>query len=140
MSLKGTQPVRVVGLQALLRPPACNTSGATVWTQPAVAGLDSNASAIAGFKPEERKKFSRAGGTYGPPGPTPQLLTNSGLSLGCAAPAAIAACQFFTSRSPRVVLALMGRFKCRPPLKLYARLNVVLCPRSCSTVRFACCA
>src|SRR5260221_12295486 len=123
MSLNGTHPVRVVGSHAVLRPPACNTKGATAWTQGAVAGFESSAIAIAGFNPDGRKKFINAVGTYGPAGPTPQLFTNSGLSVGSAAPAASAACQFFTSRSPRVVLALIGRFRCRPPLKLYARLN-----------------
>src|SRR5580693_3514822 len=140
MSLKGTQPVRVVGSQAVLNPPACNTNGATTCTQGAVAGFDNRARAMAGFKPEGRKKFTSDAGTNGPPGPTPQPFCDSGLSVGSAAPAAIAACQFFSSRSPRVVLALMGRFIWRPPLKLYATLKDMLCPRSCSKVRFACCA
>ena len=79
-----------------------------------------------------------------PPG---QIATASGLDgydgLVVGSPTelakATAFCQFFTSKSPRTVLALIGRFRCRPPLKLYARLNAKPPPRSCSKVKLACC-
>ena len=49
-------------------------------------------------------------------------------------------CQLATSKSPRIVLALIGRFRWRPPLKLYATLRAKPPPRSRSMLRFACCA
>src|SRR5215470_2358225 len=61
------------------------------------------------FSPDGRKKFVTAAGTNGPAGPTPQAVTEIGSVLGVMAPAATAACQFFSSRSPRVGLALIGR-------------------------------
>src|SRR5207248_2383713 len=101
-----------------------------------------------GFNPDGRKKFNIAAGANCPVGfpvnAAGQMDTPSGLEgyrgllggIPAAFAPAIAACQFFSSKSPRVVLALMGRFRCRPPLKLYARLSDILWPRSCSKVRF----
>src|SRR5437764_384999 len=147
MSLNGTQPVKLalVGSHAVLSPSACKTPWARP-TQPA-AGDDRNAAAIAGFNPDGRKKFVSAAGTYGCPlGLAPHgantvgsaVPTNSGLlgKLGlpgimfCASAAAIAACQFLTSKSPRTVFALIGRLRWWPPLKLYATLSAKSCPRA----------
>src|SRR6266496_3634083 len=89
------------------------------------------ACAIAGFRPPGRKKFIRAEFTHGPRAPDPQgaapVPTVNGLPTG--SPAAIAAFRFLTIRSPRMVLALMGRLRCRPPLKLYARFKAKPRPR-----------
>src|SRR5437868_6795544 len=79
-----------------------------------------SASAIAGFKPPGRKKFIRAALTHGPSAPDPQgaapVPTVNGLPTG--SPAAINAFKLATIRSPRMVLALIGRLRWRPPLKL----------------------
>ena len=83
-----------------------------------------------GFNPEGRKKFSIAAGANAPEGGKPnaagQIATDSGLDgyegLVVGSPIelanATAFCQFLTSKSPRTVLALIGRLRCRPPLKL----------------------
>src|SRR5277367_1497709 len=83
-----------------------------------------------GFNPDGRKKFNIAAGANAPVGvpviAPGQICTCSGpegynglvVGIPTALAKATAFCQFFTSRSPRAVLALIGRFKCRPPLKL----------------------
>src|ERR1700733_12708795 len=83
-----------------------------------------------GFSPEGRKKFNIAAGANAPDGGKPnapgQIATASGLEgydgLVVGSPIefakATAFCQFFTSKSPRTALALIGRLRCRPPLKL----------------------
>src|ERR1022692_2178859 len=99
------------------------------------------APAIEGFKPPGRKKFISAELTHGPSAPDPQGRapppTVNGLAGVC--PAASAALKLATIKSPRIVLALMGRFRGPPPLKLYARLRANPSPRSRSTVTLACC-
>src|SRR5262249_4608738 len=111
----GTQPESVAGLQATLRPLAWRMPCAKVTQAPAPAPV--KAFAIAGFSPEGRKKFVRAAATHGAPemaltpqgkGPEP---TKRGPPVAREFGSASAACQFFTSRSPRTVLALMGRFR-----------------------------
>src|ERR1043165_6948195 len=137
------QPVSplVEGSHAVLSPPCCRTASAALM-QPC-AGVPIKAPAIAGFKPPGRKKFVSAEETHGTPLTNPQgaapAPTKSGPAAALELGSPSATCQFLTIRSPRVVLALMGRFRCRPALKLYPRLNDMLCPRSCSKVRFACC-
>src|ERR1700730_15549857 len=122
MSLKGTQPVSplVEGSHAVLRPPCCITASAAAM-QP-WAGVPISALAKAGFKPPGRKKFVSAAETQGTPPTNPHgtepAPTNSGPAAAFELVSLRATCQFLTSRSPRVVLALMGRFRCRPPLKL----------------------
>ena len=107
----------------------------------------STAPAMAGFSPDGRKKFDQRGakrtrlaaGIDAAMELAPQRPHVSGLVPASAAlDQSTAACQFFTSKSPRTVLALIGRFRCRPPLKLYARLKAKPPPKSCSNVRFAC--
>src|ERR1700731_2691093 len=142
MSPKGTQFASVAGLQAVLSPSAPKICCANpTHGAPAVG---SNAPAIAGFSPEGRKKFTRAAETHGAPlGLKPQGAapdpTLSGPAAAFEVGSVKATCQFFTSKSPRTVLALIGRFRCRPPLKLYARLKAKPPPKSCSKVKFACC-
>src|SRR5260370_12155142 len=97
MSPKGMQLARVDRLQLAFNPYSCCTSGNTVVTQGAVAGFDNRAIATEAFVPEGRKKFVRAAGTKGPPGPTPQALTVSGLSVAQFAPAPIAPLRFRTT-------------------------------------------
>src|SRR5271165_6182522 len=144
MSLKGMQPVSpdVEGLQAVLSPPACKMDKAG--SIQSCAGVPISALAMAGFRPPGRKKFVSAADTQGTPPTNPHGVdpapTNSGPALALEVGSPKATCQFLTSRSPRVVLALMGRLRWRPPLKLYARLKDMSCPRSFSRVRFACCA
>ena len=80
---------------------------------------------IDGFSPPGRKKFINDASTYGnglvgvPPALQP--LTVNGLE-GSFCPESVAstmaALRFATIRSPRMVFALIGRFKCLPPLKL----------------------
>src|SRR5580692_5708794 len=105
-----------------------------------------------GFNPDGRKKFNiaaganvRDGGRVAPSAPGQICTCNgpdgySGLvgRMLFALANATAFCQFFTSKSPRTVFALIGRFRCRPPLKLYARLKAKPPPRSCSKVRLVC--
>src|SRR5713226_5811251 len=64
-----------------------------------------------GLIPDGRKKLTTAAGINGPAGPMPHPATDSGLVVGVAAPAATALSQLPTSRSPRTVFALMGRFR-----------------------------
>jgi len=86
------------------------------------AGVPTNAPAMAGFRPPGRKKLVSAAETHGTPPTNPQGAAPAPTKSGPAAALELgllsATCQFFTSRSPRVVLALMGRFRWRPPLKL----------------------
>src|ERR1700687_3665675 len=120
MSPKGTQPENppvTVGAQLALNPwlasllsvssPSCRQG------IPAPPGAASSAPAIEGFKPPGRKKFISAELTQGPSRPLPQgtapLPTVKGLAGVC--PAASAALKLATIRSPRTVLALMGRFR-----------------------------
>src|SRR5580692_1547102 len=103
-----------------------------------------------GFNPDGRKKFNIAAGANAPVGvpviAPGQICTCNGpdgynglvVGIPAALAKATALCQFSTSKSPRTVFALIGRFRCRPPLKLYARLNAKPPPRSCSKVRFVC--
>src|SRR6266852_6260327 len=141
MSLKGMQPVSplVDGSHPVLSPPCCKTANAALM-QPC-AGVPIKALAMAGFRPPGRKKFVSAAETQGTPLTNPHgaeaAPTKSGPAAAFEVGSLRATCQFLTSRSPRVVLALMGRFRWRPALKLYPRLNEMLCPRSCSKVRFA---
>src|SRR5579863_1096967 len=144
MSLKGTQLARpeTPGLHFVFRPVAAKSANAS-GTHGASAPPAND-----GLSPEGRKKLTIAAGTkngrldpgtgFAPQGTAP-VPTDNGLSVGKFAPAATAACQFSVSRSPRAVLALMGRFRRRPPFQLYARLNAKPPPKSRSTVRFACC-
>src|SRR5579864_3503726 len=121
MSPKGTQFARVAGLQAVLRPSAPRICCANP-TQGAAA-VGSNAAAIAGFSPDGRKKFTNAAETHATPlelkpqgaAPAPTLR---GPAAAFEVGSVKATCQFFTSKSPRTVLALIGRFRCLPPLKL----------------------
>src|SRR5271165_189000 len=122
MSLKGMQPVRPLarGLHAVLNPAACRMDSASSM-QPC-AGVPINAPASDGFSPEGRKKLARAAETQGwPPGLTPQGAAPEPTARGPPEAAEVgsvrAACQFRTSQSPRGALALMGRFRWRPPLK-----------------------
>src|ERR1700746_1843393 len=117
MSLKGTHPVKagVVGSHAVLSPLACRIC----WANPTQAAppLAISTLAIDGVNPDGRKKFVRAAATHGAPvmpltphGAAPDP-TNSGPPAAAEFGSPNAACQFFTSRSPRGVLALIGRFR-----------------------------
>src|SRR6266568_8405289 len=123
MSLKGTQCASVVMSHCVLNPGSdCKICCASVTQLPAPAAF--NAMAMAGFSPEGRKKFVSAAETQG--APVLGLMPHGAAPAPtCSGPAAAfevgslkAACQLFSRKSPRVVLALMGRFRCRPPLKL----------------------
>src|SRR5258708_38844907 len=106
MSPKGTQLVRpVAGLQLAFRPSAART----VFANPTQAAPPEAryASATDGFRPDGRKKLTKAAGTYGPKGPTPQPLTVKGLSVDLLTLAATAESRLFTIKSPRTVLALI---------------------------------
>src|SRR5258708_8757916 len=118
MSLKGTQLVSpdAPGLQPAFSPVACKSASAK-GTQ-GVNGPPANE----GLIPDGRKKLTSAEGTkngsFAPGiGFAPQLAMARGLVEG-EAPAATAACQFAASRSPRAALALIGRFRWCPPLKM----------------------
>src|SRR5581483_4792609 len=125
MSLNGMQPASVgeVGSQLVLKPNGfrvCSIPCASP-TQ-AAAGLFSSATAIAGFSPEGRKKFINAEDTQGAPvvglkphGAAP-VPTASGPDVALDVGSVNAVRQFSSRKSPRVVLALIGRFKWRPPL------------------------
>src|ERR1700756_2275926 len=118
MSLKGTDTqVPAVGSQG---PPFTPSPSPSAFITPRISGkhgAKAGCDAIEGFKPDGRKKLTAAAGITGPSGPDgTQLFTNSGLVVGGTAPAATAACQFLTKRSPRTVFALIGRFRCLPPL------------------------
>src|SRR5438067_11219709 len=125
MSLNGMQPESVgeVGSQVVLKPKGfrvCRIPCASP-TQ-AAAGLFSSATAIAGFNPEGRKKFISAAETHGAPvvvlkpqgaAPAPTASgPDDALEVG--SPSAVR--QFCSRKSPRVVLALIGRLRWRPPL------------------------
>src|SRR5581483_5905743 len=127
MSLNGMQPVSdgEVGSQVVLNPKGfrvCRICCANP-TQ-AAAGLFSSATAIAGLSPEGRKKFISAAETQGAPvvvlkphgaAPAP-TCRGPAEAFEVGSPSAVR--QFCSKKSPRVVLALMGRFRWRPPLKL----------------------
>src|SRR5580704_5601164 len=131
MSPNGTQPVKVAGLQFVLNPGRLATICCASVTHSAPAlPLARYAPAIEGFSPPGRKKFVIAESTHRPPGPTPHPLMANGLANP--APAAFAFRKFESSKSPRIAFALIGRFRCRPPLKLYAILNAYPAPKSCS--------
>src|SRR5947209_4651003 len=94
-----------------------------------------------GLMPDSRKKLSSAGGTNAPEGPTLHVFMLSGLlNKGCELATAqeLARSQFSISALGLVGLALIGRFKWCPPVKLYARLKAKSCPRSRSTERPPC--
>src|SRR5882672_10948981 len=115
MSLKGTQPLSplVDGSHAVLSPPCCMTASAALM-QPC-ADVPIKAPAMAGFRPPGRKKLVSAADTHGTPLTNPHGAwpppTNSGPAAAFDVGSLSATCQFLTSRSPRVVLALMGRFR-----------------------------
>src|SRR5436190_19837131 len=122
MSLKGMQPVSPLleGSHAVLSPPCCRTANAALM-QPC-AGVPISALARAGFRPPGRKKLVSADETHGTPLTNPQgaapAPTNSGPAAAFDVGSLRATCQFLAIKSPRVVLALIGRFKWRPALKL----------------------
>src|SRR5436853_2423698 len=106
MSLNGTAP-----------PPTVNPFAFAIEVANAAQGAKTPLSD--GLNPDGRKKLNCGAGTNAPAGPAPQLATCKGNAVGAIAPAATAFSQFDTSNSEFTVFALMGRFKCRPPLKLY---------------------
>src|SRR5882672_4526428 len=121
MSPKGTQLSRVVGSQLALNPwlaRLVSMDWPRATQEPAPAA--SSAPATDGFNPPGRKKFISEELTQGPSKPEPQGTpsppTVKGL-LGVSPPAS-AALKLATIRSPRTVLALIGRLRWRPPLKL----------------------
>src|ERR1700731_3913790 len=139
-------------------PPAAATSPASATPCPAPCATRKFASEV--LSPDRRKKFSSGGATYGPCGPDPQGLvplavaTVSGFEValatantevpGCtpAVPALTAATalrQFATSSAGFTGFIFPGRFKCRPPVALYATFKVRLCPRSRSMPNEICC-
>src|SRR5947209_16305082 len=74
-----------------------------------------------GFTPDLRKKLNSAGGTNAPEGPTLQVLMESGLEnvgWALAMAQALARSQFSINALELVGLALMGRFRWCPPVKL----------------------
>src|SRR5438477_1180067 len=119
MSPKGTQPVNPpvkVGAQFALNPwlarlLSIDSASCTHGIAEGPAAM--RAPAIEGFKPPGRKKFINAELIHGPSAPDPQgvlpLPTVKGLAGVC--PEASAALKFATIKSPRTVLALMGRFR-----------------------------
>src|SRR5271169_2348961 len=114
MSPKGTQPTKVAGLQFVLNPcPARLLSIDWARLTHAPPPPRSRAPAMEGFKPPGRKKFISAELTHGPSEPDPQgtapVPTVNGLLGVC--PAAMAALKFCTIKSPRTVLALIGRLR-----------------------------
>src|SRR5579862_132361 len=121
MSPKGTQFAKVFGSQFALKPwlarllSICCASCTHALPPPSAT-----AAAIDGLIPPGRKKFIRGALIHGPSGPLPQgtapVPTVSGLAADC--PAAKAAWKLLTAKSPRIVFALIGRFRWRPPLKL----------------------
>src|SRR5579863_2358263 len=132
MSPKGTTtqaPAAPNGIVLSLLPPLALRPNPSAFASNA-ASARQGPPASDGFNPEGRKKFSRAAGANAPDGGKPnaagQIATDSGLDgydgLVVGRPIefanATAFCQFFTSKSPRTVLALIGRLRCRPPLKL----------------------
>src|ERR1700722_5020220 len=120
MSPKGTQFCSEVnGSHAVLKPCLARLDSIpSASVTHALAPAAASASAIDGFSPPGRKKFISGELTHGPSGPDPQgkvpVPTVNGLAADC--PAASADSKFATIRSPRTVLALIGRFRCRPPL------------------------
>jgi len=99
------------------------TAGKTVVTQEP-APTAKRKLAIEGLIPPGRKKLVNAEETQGKPlfGLMPKgaepVPTWNGPAEALEAGSLKAACQFAVSRSPRTVLALIGRFRWRPPLKL----------------------
>src|SRR5438067_2341364 len=73
MSLKGTQPLRVRGSRAALRPTACKICCARP-RHGAASGLDKNARASDGSNPEGRKKLTKAAETHGCPSRGPGFV------------------------------------------------------------------
>src|ERR1700692_3208290 len=125
MSLNGTHPASVVGSHAVLRPLTWSSCCARATHAPAPALF--SAIAMAGFKPDGRKKFISAAETQGtlltaPQGAGPEP-TKGGPPDAPEVTSPRATCQFLTKRSPRGVLAFIGRFRWRPPVELYAQLN-----------------
>src|SRR3954468_15479358 len=115
MSPKGTHPLKVAGSQLALKPGIEATMAAACPIQ--AGSANAYAPMMEGFNPPGRKKFIREASTKGVPlGETPHPLTVKGLDA--LSPDASAALKFLIIRSPRMVLALMGRFRWRPPLKL----------------------
>src|SRR5258707_15022892 len=119
MSPNGTQLANVVGSRFGLNPWLARVPS-TDWAKPTPAPPPASATAAAmeGFIPPGRKKFISGALTHGPSGPDPQgtapVPTVKGLAAVC--PAASAALKLATIRSPRIVLAFIGRFRWRPPL------------------------
>src|SRR6266550_2902896 len=119
MSPNGTQLAYVAGSQFALNPWLARLVSMD-WAKPTQASPPPRptAAAIDGFNPPGRKKFIIGALTHGPKGPDPHgtapVPTVKGLAAVC--PAARAALKLATIRSPRIVLALIGRFRWRPPL------------------------
>src|SRR5581483_7793325 len=148
MSLNGMQFAKVAGSQLARRPSAARIWFANVTHSPAPCDVKKLASD--GFNPDGRKKLVKAAATHGapealtpqgaPPAVAGSAPTPSGPSVLAPEVGSVkAVCQFASSACGRTALALIGRFRCRPPLKLYSRLRDRLCPMSCSNVKFACC-
>src|ERR1700686_3677507 len=121
MSPKGTQFCRDVnGSHAALKPWLARlVSIPSAAATQALAPARLKASAMEGFNPPGLKKFIRGELTHAPtpdPHGTEPVPTVNELAGVC--PAASAALKLTTIKSPRIVLALIGRFKFRPPLKL----------------------
>src|ERR1039458_9213436 len=126
MSPKGTQPTKVAGSQLVLKPWEANPFRICC-ARPTQSEVAPIAPAIEGFRPPGRKKFIREESTAtGAPEGVNTHPTVNGLAGGVwpvASAYPYADMKFATIKSPRMVLALIGRFRWRPPLKLYARLS-----------------
>src|SRR6266702_6869419 len=140
MSLKGTQPASVLGSHAVLSPSACMICCAN-----ATHGVANKTCPREGFRPEGRKKLVSAAATHGAPvvrlNPqgVPPLPTPNGPNEAPEFGSPRATCQFASSGAVFTAFTLMGRFRWRPPLKLYSKLSDMLWPSSCSKVKLAWC-
>src|ERR1700722_9506722 len=128
----------VAGLQAAFSP----ANFRSAWAR---GTQGANKAATEGFSPPGLKSLTNVAGTKkgiapgrAAKGLGPHDATPNGLEPVAAGFVANAASQFSVSRSPRTVLALMGRFRWRPPLKLYPKLAANPPRSSRSTVKFAC--
>src|SRR3974390_2063985 len=127
MSPKGTHPLNVAGSQ-VLKPRLWARVAACVMHANPEAPNEEYAPMIDGFRPPGRKKFiseasTKGSGPSGPPAGLHPLTVNGLAGVGKrvgllkATESVMAALKFATIRSPRMVLALMGRFRWRPPVK-----------------------
>src|SRR6266567_2408344 len=120
MSLKGTQPLSALGSHCVFRPSAARICRARRTHPPApTAGLLKKF-ASDGFRPEGRKKLTSAAETH--------VGFSGSLS---------AARQFASRAAGFTAFTLIGRFRWRPPLKLYSTLSERSRPSSRSKVRLA---